>query len=59
MIITETVYIRNKQFIHTYSDEGFLIERNGVRYSDAMDLPEMGYTYIETGEKIERKEVVE
>lgn len=52
MIIVETVTIRNKNFIHTYSDAGFYIERDGVRYADAMDLPEMGYTYIETDKKL-------
>lgn len=56
MIIVETVTIRNKKFTHTYSDAGFMIERDGIRYSDAFDLPELGYTYIETDEMIEVSE---
>lgn len=56
MIIIETVTIRGKEFIHTYSDAGFMIERDGIRYADALDLPEMGYVYIETEEKIDEYE---
>lgn len=55
MIITETVTIRNKEYIHTYSDEGYLIERDGDRYFDALDLPGMDYVYIETDEKIKEE----
>ena len=36
----------------TYSDSGFMIERDGVRYSEAIDPAELGRTYTETGEAI-------
>lgn len=37
----------------TYSDNGFLIERDGVRYSEAIDPAEFGRVYTETEEMIE------
>ena len=51
MIITETVGDR----IHTYSNIGMKIkqEQKGIIYDDAMDVPEKGYTYIETNEPID------
>ena len=51
MIITETIGDR----IHTYSDIGMKIkqEQTGIIYDDAMDVPEKGYTYIETDEPIQ------
>ena len=53
MLITETVQIGSREFIHNYSDDGFYVLRNdGIKYADAMDLPEAGWTYIETDEKI-------
>lgn len=53
MIITETVTINDKEFRRTYSDEGFMIERDGVRYSEAIDP--IGFedrVYTETEVKI-------
>ena len=37
MIITETVTIRNRDFIRTYSDENRYVVRDGVSYSEAID----------------------
>ena len=34
----------------TYSDAGMMIERDGVRYSEAIDPAELGREYIETDE---------
>lgn len=50
MIIIETIGDR----IHTYSDIGMKIkqEQTGIIYDDALDVPEKGYTYIETNEPI-------
>lgn len=50
MIIVETIGDR----VHTYSDAGMKImqEQTGIVYDDAMDVPEMGYTYTETDEPI-------
>ena len=56
MIITENLTINRRKFIKTYSDEGYMVERDGVRYSEAIDPAEFGRTYIETDEKIEEIE---
>jgi hypothetical protein len=53
MIITESLTINGRDFVKTYSDEGYMIERNGVRYAEAIDPAEFGRTYIETSEPIE------
>jgi hypothetical protein len=37
MIRTENVTISGREFVHTYSDGYFLIERNGIDYVDAYD----------------------
>ena len=55
MIITETIGDR----IHTYSNTGMKIkqEQTGIIYDDAMDVPEKGYTYIETNEPIQTEDL--
>lgn len=53
MIRTESITINNTDFDRTYSDEGFYIERDGVKYSEAIDPKNSGRTYTETNEKIE------
>jgi len=47
MIITETVTIRNRDFIRTYSDEGRYVVRDGVSYSEAVDPIGTGRVYTE------------
>ena len=59
MIKIETITINNKEFQHTYSDEGYMIERDGVIYSDAIDPIDSGRTYTETAEKINPEELSE
>lgn len=59
MIITESLTINGRDFIKTYSDAGFMIERDGVRYGEAIDPAEFGRTYIETDEPIETDEATE
>lgn len=59
MIITETLTINNREFIKTYSDLGMMVERDGVRYSEAIDPAEFGRQYIETDEPIEKEELEE
>lgn len=57
MIKTETVTINEREFRRTYSDEGFMIERDGVQYSEAIDP--IGFedrVYTETDIKIEEPE---
>lgn len=37
MIQVETLTIRRKKYIKTYSDAGYYIERDGVLYAEAVD----------------------
>lgn len=53
MIKTEQLTINNKQFTKSYSDSGYMIERDGVQYSEAIDPTELGRTYTETDTPIE------
>ena len=53
MIKTEQLTINNKQFTKTYSDADFMIERDGVQYSEAIDPSEFGRTYTETDIPVE------
>lgn len=53
MIKTEQLTINDKQFTKSYSDSGYMIERDGVRYSEAIDPSEYGRTYTETDVPIE------
>lgn len=55
MIKTEKLTINGREFIKTFSDEGYMIEREGVRYSEAIDPAEFGRQYTETDEKIEEE----
>ena len=58
MIVTEYYRTRNDGVVlnRTYSDKGMMIERDGVRYSEAIDPAELNREYIETDEPIEREE---
>jgi hypothetical protein len=54
MIITEFIELNGTKFRKTYSDEHFMIERDGVRYCEAIDP--IGFedrVYTETDEKFE------
>ena len=59
MIKTEQLTINNKQFTKTYSDAGFMIERDGVQYSEAIDPSEFGRTYTETDIPVEAEATTE
>lgn len=48
MIKTETIIINGNAFVRTYSTTGKYVVRDGVKYSEAIDLPSMGYVYIES-----------
>lgn len=52
MIIVENVTINGRDFIRTYSDQNMMIEREGIRYSEAYDPAEIERHYIETNEPI-------
>lgn len=53
MIIAEQLIINDRQFTKTYSDSGFMVERDGAQYSEAIDPAEFGRTYTETDIPIE------
>ena len=55
MIITEYFMTREDGVVlnRTYSDIGMMIERDGVRYSEAVDPAELNRQYTETDEPIE------
>ena len=57
-IITEYFRTRDDGVIlnRTYSDRGMMIERDGARYSEAIDPKELGRTYIETDEPVSAEE---
>ena len=59
MIKTEELTINNRAFVRTYSDSGYMVERDGVRYSEAIDPAELGRTYTETDELIEGEDLTE
>ena len=48
MIKTEIITINGRQFQRTWSDAGFLIERDGVQYSEAVDPIGFDRIYKET-----------
>lgn len=49
MIVTEYYKTRKDGVVlnRTYSDEGWMIERDGVRYAEAVDPAELNRTYTE------------
>lgn len=53
MIRTENITINGKEFIRTYSDSGFMVERDGVQYDEAVDPIGFDRTYTETDVKSE------
>ena len=54
-IITEYYRTREDGVVlnRTYSDIGMIIERDGIRYSEAIDPAELNRQYTETDEKTE------
>ena len=53
MIIQTTKEINGVMYAYTYSDSGFMIERDGVRYSEAVDPLDSVRVYTETDEPID------
>ena len=53
MIIQTTKEINGVVYAYTYSDSGYMIERDGVRYSEAVDPLDSGRVYTETDAPIE------
>lgn len=52
MIVKTTKTINDIEYDYTYSDAGMMIERNGARYSEAVDPLNSGRKYTETDEPI-------
>ena len=52
MIVKENIEIGGRAFVKTYSDSGYYIERDGVRYSEAIDPSGILREYTETDEPI-------
>ena len=54
-IITEHYKTREDGVVlnRTYSDKGMMIERDGFRYSEAIDPAELNRQYTETDEPVE------
>lgn len=52
MIIQTTKEINGVVYDYAYSDSGYMIERDGARYSEAVDPLESGRVYTETDEPI-------
>ena len=62
MIIQTTKEINGIVYSYTYSDSGYMIERDGVLYSEAVDPLDSGRLYTETDEPIDvgtKEETVE
>ena len=57
MIVKTTQEINGVVYAYTYSDSGFMIERDGVEYSEAVDVTDAPYTYTETETPIETPEM--
>lgn len=56
MIVTTTITINGKEYEKTFSDSGKYIERDGEKYSEAIDPVGTGRTYVESEELIEEIE---
>lgn len=52
MIVKTTKEINGIEYDCTYSDAGMMIERNGARYSEALDPLGSNRAYTETDEPI-------
>ena len=52
MLITELIEINDTTYIRNYSDKGLFIERDGIKYAEAIDPVETDRIYTETEEVI-------
>ena len=53
MIKTELIAVDGRQLRRTWSDAGFMIERDGAMYSEAVDPAEFNRVYTETDTPVE------
>ena len=59
MIIQTKKDINGVMYDYAYSNSGYMIERDGVRYSEAVDPLDSGRVYTETDESIETEAISE
>ena len=59
MIKTELITVDERQLRRTWSDAGFMIERDGAVYSEAVDPVEFDRVYTETDIPMESESVDE
>lgn len=59
MIIQTKKEINGVMYAYTYSDSGFMIERDGVEYAEAIDVEGAPYTYTETETPIETPDMTD
>ena len=52
MLITELIEINDTTYIRNYSDIGLFIERDGIKYAEAIDPVGTDRIYTETEEVI-------
>lgn len=52
MLITELIEINDTTYIRNYSDKGLFIERDGIKYAEAIDPVGTDRIYTETEEVI-------
>ena len=52
MIVTDTVNIHGVKYLKTYSNCGMMIERDGVKYEEAIDLVGSSRIYAESSDAI-------
>ena len=52
MLITELIEINDTTYIRNYSDKGLFIERDGIKYAEAIDPIGTDRIYTETEEVI-------
>lgn len=57
MVVTEKIKINDIEYTRNYSDIGMYIERDGVRYSDAIDPVDTDRKYTETDEPIPKLDI--
>ena len=48
MIIAEPMTINGKSFVRTFSNSGYMVERNGVFYDEAIDPADANRVYTES-----------
>lgn len=57
MVKSDIIDINGTQYRKTYSDSGYYIERDGMRFSEAIDFLGADFVYTETNTKMEEDTV--